>query len=116
MRIPPEAYPPGFADYLQPLLDARLRFLEKISSNEKLICREIIAAFPELGRGPTVDELAERTGLPQSDVKTTLSHLNDRDMLKYDAETGCVIALYPFSDVLCPHQVQLAGKQRLYAM
>ena len=116
MNIPPEAYPPRFADYLQPLLDARLRFLQEISSNEKLICREIIAAFPGLGRGPTVDELAERTGLQQSDVETTLTHLNDRDMLKYDAQTGCVIALYPFSDVPCPHQVQLVGKQRLYAM
>ena len=116
MRIPPEAYPPGFADYLQPLLDARLRFLEKISSNEKLICREIIAAFPELGRGPTAAELAERTTLSLDHVATRLTHLSTRDMLKYDAETGCVIALYPFSDVPCPHRVQLAGKQRLYAM
>lgn len=116
MHIPHEAYPPGFAEYLQPLLDARLRFLENMSAVEKRIFHGIIASFPQLGRGPTAAELAERTTLSLDHVVTTLTHLSTRDMLKYDAQTGCVIALYPFSDVPCPHQVQLAGTQRLYAM
>ncbi len=87
-----------------------------MSTIEKRICHRIFVFFLQLGRGPTAAELAEHTTLSLTQVVTTLTRMSTRDMLKYDAQTGCVIALYPFSNVPCPHQVQLASKQRLYAM
>lgn len=116
MRLSRHAYPPGFADYLQPMLDARLRFQDTMSAAVRRVCLAIIEAFPELGRGPSVAEVAERAGLPLVEVHTTLERLNERDVVKYGADGGAVMALYPFSDVECPHRVRLAGRRRLYAM
>lgn len=114
MRLSPHAYPPGFAAYLQPLLDARLRFQDTMPPDVRRVCLAIIDAFSALGRGPTATEVAERAGLPLTAAQATLERLNARDIVKYDNDT--VIALYPFSDVPCPHRVQLDGQPRLYAM
>ncbi len=114
MRLSPPAYPPGFAAYLQPLLDARLRFQETMPRDVRRVCLAVIDAFSELGRGPTAAETAERAGLPLAEAQATLARLDARDIVKYDS--GMVIALYPFSDVPCPHRVQLDGQPRLYAM
>ena len=114
MRLPPHAYPPGFTDYLQPLLDARLRFEDTMLPDVRRVCLAIIDAFSILGRGPTATEVAERAGLPLTEAQATLERLNARDIVKY--ESGTVIAFYPFSDVRCPHRVQLDGQPRLYAM
>ena len=114
MRLSPHAYPPGFAAYLQPLLDARLRFQDTMPPDVRRVCLAVIDAFSALGRGPTGTEVAERAGLPPTEAQATLGRLNARDIVKYDDDT--VIALYPFSDVPCPHKVQLDGQPRLYAM
>lgn len=114
MRLSPHAYPPGFAAYLQPLLDARLRFQETMPRDVRRVCLAVIDAFSELGRGPTAAETAERAGLPLAEAQATLARLDARDIVKYDS--GTVIALYPFSDVPCPHRVRLDGQPRLYAM
>ena len=114
MRLSPHAYPPGFAAYLQPLLDARLRFQDTMPPDVRRVCLAVIDAFSALGRGPTATEVAERAGLPLTEAQATLGRLNARDIVKYDGDT--VIALYPFSDVPCSHKVQLDGQPRLYAM
>lgn len=116
MRLSPPAYPPGFAAYLQPLLDARLRFQETMPRDVRRVCLAVIDAFSELGRGPTAAETAERAGLPLAEAQATLARLDARDIVKYDADSGTVIALYPFSDVPCPHRVRLDGQPCLYAM
>ena len=114
MRLSPHAYPPGFAAYLQPLLDARLRFEDTMPPEVRRVCLAIIDAFSILGRGPTATEVAERAGLSLTEAQGTLGRLNARDIVKY--ESNAVIALYPFSDMHCPHRVQLDGQPRLYAM
>lgn len=116
MRLSPHAYPPGFAAYLQPLLDARLRFEDTMPPEVRRVCLAIIDAFSILGRGPTATEVAERAGLPLTEAQGTLGRLNVRDIVKYDNKSDTVIALYPFSDVPCPHRIQLDGQPRLYAM
>lgn len=116
MRLSPHVYPPGFTDYLQPLLDARLRFEDTMPPEVRRVCLAVIDAFSTLGRGPTATEVAERAGLPLTEAQATLERLNARDIVKYDSKSGTVIALYPFSDVPCPHRVQLDGQPRLYAM
>ncbi len=116
MIIPPDEYPPGFADGIQPLFNARQRTLQGMTPQEKLICRHILETFPALGRGPSVGELIVSTGLPGAQVVESLVRLDSCDMLKYDAQTGHVLVLYPLSDIPCPHRVYLRGQRPLYAM
>lgn len=116
VRIPVDAYPPGFATIFQPLLDGRLRFLARLSIDERRTGRAIVTAFRELGRGPTLVELAERARVRAPELRRVLAQLSDRDFLVYDAAAERVVCLYPFSDVPCPHRVTLAGERPLYAM
>jgi len=111
-----EDYPPGFIEYVQPLLNARQRALQQMTSEEKLICKHILESFPLLGRGPNVAEIVSGTGLPRVKVVESLRRLNAIDMLKYESQTGRVLVLYPISDIPCPHRVYLQDKRPLYAM
>ena len=67
-------------------------------------------------RGPTGAEVAESAGLGRAPVREALARLSERDFLVYDAAGDRVRALYPFSDVPCPHRVQVEGEKPLYAM
>lgn len=116
MIINPENYPPGFAEFAQPLLDARIRTLQKMSRYEKRICRYILDSFPHLGRGPAFHEIVENSQLSANSVSECLERLNEIDMLKYDKEAQQVLVLYPLSSIPCPHQVHLKGKKTVYAM
>ena len=116
MIILPDEYPPGFADYIQPLFNARQRTLQRMIPQEKLVCKHVLEIFPVLGRGPSTDELIASTGLPRAQVVESLVRLDSCDMLKYDVQTGYVLVLYPLSDIPCPHRVYLQGQQPLYAM
>jgi hypothetical protein len=116
MRIPREDFPPGFAEVTQPLLDARLRTLEKLGQEEKLVCSYILEAFPELGRGPMCDEIVRGTGLPETTVSACLERLDGIDFMKVDAGTGQILVLYPLSSIPCPHRVHMKGKKPVYAM
>ncbi len=116
MIIPPDEYPPGFTDYIQPLFNARQRTLQRMTPQEKLVCKHILQIFPALGHGPSVDDLVASTGLPRAQVIESLGRLDSCDMLKYDGQTCQVVVLYPLSDIPCPHRVYLRGQQPLYAM
>ncbi len=54
--------------------------------------------------------------MPEHDVVKRLEVLSAKDFLKYDSQSGRILALYPFSDVPCPHRVTLLGKAPLYGM
>ncbi|PON15163.1 hypothetical protein C2W62_25255 [Candidatus Entotheonella serta] len=116
MIIPRRAFPPGFAEWLQPLLNARRAFLLRMSLVERGIGTEIIERFRRFGRGPTESEIAQGVGMPEHDVVKRLEVLSAKDFLKYDSQSGRILALYPFSDVPCPHRVTLLGKAPLYGM
>ena len=116
MIINPEDYPECFAKLAQRMLDARKHTLKLMNSHEKLICKYILNAFPELGRGPMFDEIVENTLLPEENVASGLERLNSIDMLKFDEETGQVLVLYPLSGISCPHEVHIKGKKPVYGM
>ncbi len=101
---------------MQPLLDARRAFLYRMSLEERRIGAEIVERFGMLDRGPTVSEIARGIEMPMRDVVNRLERLSAKDFLKYDRPSGRILALYPFSDVPCPHRVTLLGKASLYGM
>jgi hypothetical protein len=116
MPLRSEDYPPGFATYVQPLLDARQRVLQRLSDAERYICHHILETFFRCGRGPTIDELVSTASFSLEKVTSCIERLNNIDFLKYDATSRQVVVLYPFSAPPGPDRVHLLGKPQLYGM
>jgi hypothetical protein len=112
----PEDYPPGFAAYVQPLLGARQRILQRLSDEERYLCHQILEMFFRCGRGPTIDELVSVAAFSMEKVTSYIERLNSVDFLKYDASTRQVVVLYPFSALSGTDCVQIQGKPLLHGM
>ena len=67
------------------------------------------AAFVELGRAPTVGEVAKRMSAPISDVADAWARLQDGHALVLD-EAGAILMANPFSAIETPHRVEAAGQ------
>ena len=63
----------------------------------------------ELGRAPTVDEVAVATGARIADVAAAWRRLHDAHALVLD-DAGAIRMLNPFSAVETPHRVEAAGR------
>jgi hypothetical protein len=116
MPLRSEDYPPGFAAYVQPLLDARLRVLQRLSDEERYLCHQILEMFFCYGHGPTIDELVSITSFSTETVISSIERLNSIDFLKYDASSRRVVVLYPFSALSGTDCVQIPGKPLLHGM
>jgi hypothetical protein len=116
MPLRPEDYPPGFAAYVQPLLDARQRVLQRLSDEERYLCHQILEMFFRYGRGSAIDELVSIAPFSTEKVTACIERLNSIDFLKYDASTRQVVVLYPFSSPSGPDRVHIPGKPQLYGM
>ena len=67
------------------------------------------AAFVELGRAPTVDEVADLTSAASADVMASWQRLHDSHALVLDA-AGAILMANPFSAIETPHLVEAAGR------
>src|SRR5262245_12659906 len=76
MPLRTEDYPPGFATYVQPLLDARQRVLQRLSDEERYLCHHILEMFFRCGRGPTIDELVSIASFSTEKVTSCIERLN----------------------------------------
>lgn len=108
MRIPSHEFPDGFAEWLQPLFDARGRLLAGLGETERWVCRETVRHFVESGSGPSLDALRGGGMYPAKAVDTALTHLDERDLLVIDGDR--VLSFYPFSDRPCRHRVIVEGR------
>ena len=68
------------------------------------------AAFVELGRAPTLDEVVERTASMPTDVVTAWRRLHEGHALVLDA-AGAILMANPFSAIETPHRVEAAGRK-----
>lgn len=66
-------------------------------------------AFVDLGRAPTVGEVAARTDASQEDVAAAWRRLQDGHALVLD-QAGAILMANPFSAVETPHRVEAAGR------
>lgn len=65
--------------------------------------------FVELRRAPKIDEVAERTRAPISDIAASWMRLQDSHALVLDASDAILMA-NPFSAIETPHRVDAAGQ------
>lgn len=72
--------------------------------------RCVLKLFADLGRGPTLDELAAATGRPMERAKDVLEELQGRDLLGLDAGASTILYAYPFAEHSTGHSVELGGK------
>ncbi len=114
--ISPEYYPKGFAAWLQPLWDARQRFVSSWSAQERSVLLAILRCFTELSRGPFLADLLELVDISEKETLDILRRFNKKDALKYDEKTTKVLAFYPFSDIPCAHEVVFPSGKRLWGM
>ena len=66
-------------------------------------------AFVELGRAPTIHEVADRTDAPPEEVAALWRRLHDGHALVLD-QAGAILMANPFSAVETPHRVDAAGR------
>lgn len=66
-------------------------------------------AFVEFGRGPTSDEVAERTSATPADIEAAWRRLDEGHALVLDA-AGAILMANPFSAIETPHRVEAAGR------
>ena len=72
--------------------------------------RCVLKLFADLGRGPTLNEIAAATGWPAERSKDILKALHERDLLGLDAEVSAVLYAYPFAEHPTGHNVELGSK------
>ena len=68
------------------------------------------ALFVELGRAPSADELAARSGARPADVLGAWSRLHDAHALVLDGTGTQILMANPFSAVPTPHRVWAGGR------
>ena len=68
------------------------------------------AAFVELGRAPTADELATTAGLDRAEIEVAWRNLHDAHALVLDAG-GAIRMANPFSAVPTSYRVHAAGRE-----
>lgn len=66
-------------------------------------------AFVDLGRAPTVGEVADRTDAAPDEVAAAWRRLRDGHALVLD-QAGAILMANPFSAVETPHRVEAAGR------
>lgn len=67
------------------------------------------AAFVELGRAPTLDQVVERTSSVPADVVASWRRLHESHALVLDA-AGAILMANPFSAIETPHRVEASGR------
>lgn len=67
------------------------------------------AAFVELGRSPTIQEVAARTRDSAAEITGAWARLHDGHALVLDA-SGAILMANPFSAIETPHRVEAAGR------
>ncbi|ORE97019.1 MULTISPECIES: alkylmercury lyase family protein [Aurantimonadaceae] len=85
-----------------------------LDSSEDRAWQRVLALFVELGRAPSIAEIAADTGLEEETAKSILKHLQSRDLLRL-GENGGIIDAYPFTERATGHVVKL-GCHKLNAL
>ena len=81
-----------------------------VEAPDLLLRNETYAQFVQLGRPPTVREVAEAAGLGVREVRAGWLRLHDQHALVLDEATGAIRMANPFSGVPTPHRVEAAGR------
>jgi mercuric reductase len=75
----------------------------------------LLRLYAELGRTPTIDELARRAGVSGSTIRPILARLKARDLVVLDADGERIVGAYPWTDRATEHRVSL-GERTLNAL
>jgi hypothetical protein len=89
---------------------------EQLEPAERRFHQAILRAFVQSGGPPAPDWIAAAAVAQGLDPEAAVAALVSCDVLQRDADTGAIIAAYPFSGVPTPHQVVIGGGRSVYAM
>ena len=83
--------------------------------DEDRIRVNILRSMAGHGRAPTIGELAETTGLPQSEISAHLIALKRKDLVVLDEAGERIVGAYPLTERETEHLV-IIGDQQIHAM
>ncbi len=86
------------------------RCWDSYGAGEDRVRRSILEAYGRDGRAPTLQTLAQETGLAGDEVLGLLASLKKRDLITLDESGGRVTGAYPLTDRNTGHRVRLAGQ------
>ena len=87
----------------------------RLPPKEDLAWRIVLEAFASSGRPPSVLQIAEKIGVPDSEARTFLVDLRTHDLLGLDESATKITYAYPFANTPTEHRVGLDGRC-LYAV
>lgn len=90
-------------------------WLVALNVEEDLVWRRALALFADLGRAPSVSEIAADTGLGAESIRHFLLVLQRHDLMGLSEGDGSIVTAYPFTDRATGHIVNL-GARRLNAL
>jgi hypothetical protein len=88
---------------------------DRLELKERTLYREVLLAFAG-AEPPTRDALAALAGELDLKLAAALARFEELDLLRTDADTGQIVAAYPFSGRPTAHRLELPGGRKAYAM
>jgi len=79
----------------------------KLTPSEDFTWRTVLERFASDGRPASVQEIAERIGVPDDEARTLLADLRSHDLLGLDESATTITYAYPFANTPTEHRVQL---------
>jgi mercuric reductase len=82
---------------------------------EDAVRTSLLRLYAELGRAPSIGDLARHTGTSESAIRSHLARLKARDLIVLDADGERIVGAYPWTDRATEHRVRL-GERTLNAL
>jgi hypothetical protein len=89
--------------------------LAPVEGGRRAVHQQVLRAFAEVGKAPSLTELDETAAPFGADGRTVLGLLHTADFLRLDSG-GAISAAYPFSARPTAHVVQIEGGPTVYSM
>ena len=72
------------------------------------VLAQILRLYVQLGRAPTVQEIAAQARMSESAVRDHLVRLGERDLILLDPARSAILGAYPFTEAATGHSVTFA--------
>jgi hypothetical protein len=81
----------------------------RLEADQDVVWRTVLRLYAELGRAPSITDLAATVGMAVDKVAARLGDLESRDLIGLDRTPERIRLAYPFTEAETDHRVELNG-------